>query len=293
MQRTTLGKTALQVSRLGAGLAEIGALDDLSTASRVLNAALDGGITFLDTAPCYDKSEEWIGRSIAHRRHEYVLATKAGHVIDGYKGREWTATTIVDSIERSLKRVRTDYLDLVQLHSCSVEVLERGEVIQALLDARRAGKARYIGYSGDLKGARWAIDSGTFDTIQVTLNLVDQWARWDVLPQAKAAGMGVIAKRPIANAAWGAPPSRDPVREGYRQGAQAMIDMGPIPQAPEDPILLALGFVLAHPEIDTAIVGTANPQHMEANIARVENELPIPAEAVRELHRRFDEMARG
>ena len=99
MQRTTLGQTALQVSRLGAGLAEIGALDDLSTANRVLNTALDGGITFLDTAPCYAKSEEWIGRSIAHRRHEYVLATKAGHVIEGDKGQEWTATTILDSID--------------------------------------------------------------------------------------------------------------------------------------------------------------------------------------------------
>jgi len=130
-----------------------------------------------------------------------------------------------------------------------------------------------------------------FDTVQITLNLVDQWARWEVLPKAEAAGMGVIAKRPIANAAWGAPASPDPVREAYRQKAQAMIDMGPIPQAPEDPILLALGFVLAHPEIDTAIVGTANPAHMKANIARVENELPIQAEVVRELHRRFDQMA--
>jgi aryl-alcohol dehydrogenase-like predicted oxidoreductase len=289
METTVLGKTGLQVSRLGAGLAEIGAVD-LSTASRVLNAALDGGISFLDTAPCYGRSEEWIGRSIGHRRHEYVLATKAGHIIDGYEGREWTATTILYSIERSLKRVQTDYLDLVQLHSCSVEVLERGEVIQALLDARRAGKTRYIGYSGNLKGARWAIDSGTFDTVQITLNLVDQWARWDVLPRAKAAEIGVIAKRPIANAAWGGSASPDPVRKEYRQKAQAMIDMGPIPQAPEDPILLALGFVLAHPEIDTAIVGTASPAHMEANIALVENELPIPSEVVRELHRRFDEL---
>jgi aryl-alcohol dehydrogenase-like predicted oxidoreductase len=71
-----------------------------------------------------------------------------------------------------------------------------------------------------------------------------------------------------------------------------MIDMGPIPHAPEDPILLALGFVLAHPEIDTAIVGTASSAHMKANIALVENELPIPGEVVRELHRRFDELER-
>jgi len=292
METTALGKTGLQVSRLGAGLAEIGALDDLSTASRVLNAALDGGINFLDTSPWYGKSEEWIGRSIAHRRHEYVLATKGGHDADGHESEQWTAKVVLDSIERSLKRMQTDYLDLVQLHSCGLEVLERGKVIQALLDARRAGKTCYVGYSGNLKGARWVIDSGMFDTIQITFSLVDQWARWDVLLKAEAAGMGVIAKRPIANAAWGAPASPDPVREEYRQKAQAMIDMGPIRRAPEDPILLALGFVLAHLEIDTAIVGTANPAHMKVNSALVESELPIPAEVVRELHRRFDQMAR-
>jgi aryl-alcohol dehydrogenase-like predicted oxidoreductase len=292
METAVLGKTGLQVSRLGAGLAEIGTLDGPSTASRVLNAALDGGINFLDTSPSYGRSEEWIGRSIAHRRREYALATKCGCDMDGHQGEQWTAKMVLDSIDRSLKCMQTNYLDLVQLRSCSVEVLERGEVIQALLGARRAGKTRYIGYSGNLKGARWVIDSGLFDTVQITLNLVDQWACWDVLPKAKAADMGVIAKRPIANAAWGAPASLDPVREGYRQKAQAMRDMGPIPQSPEDPILLALGFVLAHPEIDTAIVGTASPAHMKANIALVENELPIPIEVVRELHCRFDELER-
>jgi aryl-alcohol dehydrogenase-like predicted oxidoreductase len=293
MERTMLGKTGLQVSRLGAGLAEIGSLDDASTAGEVLNAALDGGINFLDTAACYGKSEEWIGRTIAHRRHEYVLATKAGHVAGGYPGEAWTAQTIRDSIERSLVRLRTDILDLVQLHSCDVDVLERGEVIQALLDARQAGKTRYIGYSGGGKAALWAIDSGVFDTLQTSFNLVDQWARLEVLPKARAAGMGVIIKRPIANAAWDAPLETDAARDGYRRGLQALLDMGPIPGAPRDLIALALGFTLAHKEVDTAIVGTRNPAHMRANIALVEDELPLPAGVVQELHRRFDRARSG
>ena len=288
MDMATLGKTGLQVSRLGAGLFEIGSLTDVSAAGRVLNAALDGGINFLDTAACYGHSEEWVGRTISHRRHEYVLATKAGHVVEGYEGEEWTARTITDSIERSLKRMRTDHLDLVQLHSCGVDVLERGEAIQALLEAKQAGKTRYVGYSGDDQAALWAIASGQFDTLQTTFNLLHQGARKEVFPRAKARGMGIIAKRPIANAAWGAPAGTDATREWYRQRAQAMMDMGPIPGAPQDPLLLALGFVLAHAEVDTAIVGTRDPQHMQANVEMVEHQLPIPAQVVEELHRRRD-----
>jgi len=111
MEMATLGRTGLKVSRLGAGLYEIGRLTDVAAAGRLLNTTLDGGINFLDTAACYDNSEEWIGRTISHRRQEYILATKAGHVIGGYQGEEWTPKTITDSIDRSLVRMRTDYLD--------------------------------------------------------------------------------------------------------------------------------------------------------------------------------------
>jgi aryl-alcohol dehydrogenase-like predicted oxidoreductase len=287
METAILGKTGLKVSRLGAGLAEMGSLANVSVAGRLLDSALDGGINFLDTAACYGNSEEWIGQTISHRRQEYILATKAGHVVEGYEGEEWTAQTVLDSIERSLKRMRTDYLDLVQLHSCGVEVLEQGEVIQALLDARQGGKVRFIGYSGDGEAAKWAIESGQFDTLQTTFNLIDQSARLERIPAARVKGMGIIAKRPIADAAWEAAVSSDRVREGYRQSAQKMIEMGPIPQAPRDPILLALGFVLAHEEVDTAIVGTRNPDHMKTNIELVEKELPILQEVVEELHHRF------
>jgi aryl-alcohol dehydrogenase-like predicted oxidoreductase/GrpB-like predicted nucleotidyltransferase (UPF0157 family) len=290
MEAAILGKTGLKVSRLGGGLAEIGASADASTVGRLLNAALDGGINFLDTAACYGDSEEWIGRTISHRRREYILATKAGHITGGYEGEAWTARTILDSVERSLKRMKTDHLDLVQLHSCGVDILERGEVIQALLEARRSGKTRYIGYSGDHEAALWAIESGQFDTLQTTFNLVDQGARMAVFPRARAKGMGIIAKRPIANAAWGAPASSDSVREWYRQRAGAILDMGPLPAAPHDPIFLALGFVLAHEEVDTAIVGTRNPDHMRANVEAVESSLPLPAEVIQELQRRFDQL---
>jgi aryl-alcohol dehydrogenase-like predicted oxidoreductase len=292
MEMSTLGETGLRVSRLGAGLAEMGhlSLDEEAVASELLNAALDGGINFLDTAACYGNSEELIGRTVARRRDEYILATKAGHATGGYDGHPWTAQTIRDSIERSLKRMKTDHLDLVQLHSCSVETLEQGEVIQALIEAKEAGKTRFIGYSGDNEAAMWAVNSGHFDTLQTSFNVLDQGPRRELLPLAKENGLGVIIKRPIANAVWGAPFASS--RVTYRERAQAIKEEGEIPGAPGDPITLALGFTLAHDEIDTAIVGTSDPGHMKANIKLVEWQLPLPDETIEELHRRFDQLSR-
>ncbi|MGC9522347.1 MAG: aldo/keto reductase [Anaerolineae bacterium] len=293
MEIRVLGKTGLRVSRLGVGLAEIGGLelDEAQQAAEVLNVALDNGINFLDTAACYNNSEELIGRTISHRRDEFVLATKAGHVAGGYVGESWTAETVRDSIERSLKRMRTDHLDIVQLHTCGVEVLERGDVIEALQEAKAAGKTRFIGYSGDNESARWAVESGLFDTLQTSFNLVDQSARFRLFGPAKGQNMGIIVKRPIANGVWGARSSPSSYAASYFERAQQMQELGPLSGAPDNGILLALGFAFAHEAVDTFIVGTRNPDHMWANIEWVNNRLPIAEETVAELHRRFEQLA--
>ncbi len=293
MEKRVLGKTGLEISRLGVGLAEIGKLtmDDVARVSQVLNSALDEGINFLDTSACYGNSEALIGRTVAHRREEYILATKCGHITGGYEGEAWSVQTIKDSIARSLKRLRTDYLDLIQLHTCSVDVLEKGDVIQALLDAKQAGQVRFIGYSGDNEAALWAIESGQFDTLQTSFNLVEQRARTYLFPKAQAQNMGIIVKRPIANGAWGADESPSSYADQYFERAQIMRQAGPIPDAPAHRILLALGFTLAHAAVDTAIVGTRNPAHMKTNIQWVKEKLPIAAEAVEALHQRFDEVS--
>jgi len=291
MEKRLFGRTGFQVSRLGAGLAEIGfqlALTDEARAGRVLNAALDAGINFLDSAACYNISEELVGRTVAGRRGDYFLATKAGHVTGGYQGEEWTYRTVADSIDRSLVRTRTDHLDLVQHHSCDVDVLERGDVIRALQDARQAGKTRFIGYSGDNEAGLWAVKSGLFDTLQTSFNLVDQRARQALFPEARARGMGIIAKRPIANAAWGAGASPSGYADEYWRRAQAMSAEGPIPDAPADRIALALGFTLEHDEVDVAIAGTANPKHMLDNVRLLAGGLTLSPEAVQALHERFE-----
>jgi len=289
METRRLGPTDLEVTRLGAGLFEISTLGSDGEAAAVLHAALDGGITFLDTAACYGDSEEKIGKAVAGRRDSFVLASKCGHEAGDANAGEWTAATITASVEQSLRRLATDHLDLLQLHSCSKKVLERGEAIEAMERAQRAGKTRYIGYSGDNEAAMWAVRSGRFQTLQTSYNLVEQRARTSGLLQAaRAAGMGVIAKRPIANGSFGAAESPLAYADTYFGRSRKVMEQGDLPGGPTDRIELSLAFTLDRPEIDTAIVGTRNPSHMRANIALVDRGLGLSEELTAELHRRFE-----
>ena len=291
MEKRTLGRTGIEVSRLGLGLAEISRQvlqgRDTPDAVQVLNLALDIGINFLDTAACYASSEALIGSAVPHRRDEFFLASKCGHAVET-EAEPWTAGLIAESVDRSLRRLNTEYLDILQLHSCDLDVLERGEAIEAVIKAREQGKTRFIGYSGDNEAALWAARSGIFDTLQTSFNLVDQSARRELLGAARASGMGIIIKRPVGNGVWGRTSSPYPYADEYFRRAQAMMEMGPIPGAPEDPVLVAMGFLLAHDEVDTAIAGTHNPAHLKANVEMIARDLPIPVEVVAELHRRFD-----
>ena len=302
MQKKQFGKTGLEVSPLGIGLSEIGfnlTAADREQASQVLNMALDSGINFLDTAACYDISEEMVGMTVSHRRDEYILATKAGHHIPRDESEDWTYDLIAESLDRSLSRMKTDHVDLLQLHSCDVETLERGDVIRALQDVKAAGKTRFVGYSGDNENAEWAVTSGLFDTIQTSFNLVDQKARRVILPEAERRGMGIIIKRPIGNAVWGSavdphPYTHNPqYTEEYSRRAHVMQEPGPLPDEPDDRILLAMGFTFSHPQVDVAIVGTQRPGHLESNVEMMNSRLPISDATVTELHARYDRVGDG
>lgn len=289
METRRLGTTDLKVSCLGAGLYEISELDSQAEAAAVLRVALNEGITFLDTAACYGDSEQKIGIAVAERREEFVLASKCGHEAGEANSGEWTAATIIASVEQSLRRLKTDHLDLLQLHSCSREVLERGEAIEAMEMARRDGKTRYIGYSGDNEAAMWAVKSCRFQTLQTSFNVVDQRARTSgLLAAAKAAGMGVIAKRPIANGSFGADVSPLAYADTYFRRGRMVLEQGALPDMPEDCIELCLAFTLGQPEIDVAIAGTRSAAHMHANIASVQKGFVLSAELTAELYRRFE-----
>lgn len=302
METKRLGKIELEVGRLGVGLSEVGfnlEMTDVDQARDVINLALDSGVNFLDTAACYGISEELLGMVASERRDEFVLATKAGHYLPRGEGEDWTYDLIISSIDRSLERMKTDYVDLVQLHSCTVEVLERGDVIRALQDAKAAGKTRFVGYSGDNENAKWAVTSGLFDTLQTSFNLVDQSARTNLFADVETKDMGLIIKRPIGNAVWGAVADPVPYKHipeyaaEYFRRAGVMSKEGPLADNPNDRIRLALGFTFAHPEVDVTIVGTQRPHHMRSNLEMVAQPLGVSEATVQDLHARWDKLSAG
>lgn len=291
MERRQLGSTDMQVSVLGFGGAEIGfqgATEE--TVARLLGSALDAGLNVIDTGECYEGSEELIGKTVAGRRKDYYLFTKCGHP-RGVGSEDWSPGSLLESIERSLRRLKTDRLDLIQLHSCSESVLRKGDAIAALQTAREKGYARYLGYSGDSQAARYAAESGAFDTLQTSINIADQEAIELVLPLAGAKSMGVIAKRPIANAAW--KENHKPIDAYHHVYWDRLhkLRYDFIRNLPlEASIAHALRFTLSVPGVQTAIVGTTRPERWQANAKIVEEGLLSEAEfgAIRE---RWDEIA--
>jgi aryl-alcohol dehydrogenase-like predicted oxidoreductase len=291
MDKRQLGKTDMPVSVLGFGGAEIGfegATQEI--VERLLKSALDAGLNVIDTGECYGGSEELIGRTVGDRRADYYLFTKCGHP-RGIGSEDWSPSSLLESIERSLRRLRTNQLDLIQLHSCSETVLRKGDAIAALQTAREKGYARYIGYSGDSVAARYAVECGAFDTLQTSINIADQEAIEVTLPLAREKQMGVIAKRPIANAAW--KENHKPI-DSYHHAYWDRLNklhyefIRHLPL--EESIAHALRFTLSVPGVHTAIVGTTKPERLLENAKVVEAGLLSDADfaAVRD---RWEEIA--
>jgi aryl-alcohol dehydrogenase-like predicted oxidoreductase len=290
MERRRLGRTDMMASVLGFGGSEIGYQRvSRRTVARLLAGALDAGLNVIDTAECYEDSEELIGGAVGGRRRDFYLFTKCGHG-RGWSRGDWRPAPLLASIERSLKRLATDHLDLVQLHSCSREELGKGDVIGALERARERGLTRYIGYSGDGEAARYAIECGRFDTLQTSVSIADQEALDLTLPLARARKMGVIAKRPLANAAWRyARKPAEPYYQTYWSRLRAL-DYPFLRSAPEAGAATALRFTLGVAGVHTAIVGTVKPERWQQNAAHLEAG-PLPAREFETIRARWREAA--
>ncbi|MGH7310588.1 MAG: aldo/keto reductase [Candidatus Rokuibacteriota bacterium] len=290
MERRRLGKTDIQASVLGFGGSEVGYQRvSARSVARLLGDALDAGLNVIDTAECYENSEALIGQAVASRRGEVYLLSKCGHP-DGWGRGDWRPASLLASIERSLRRLQTDYLDLIQLHSCPRAQLQAGDVIAALEGARERGWTRYLGYSGDGEAARYAVECGRFDTLQTSVNIADQEALELTLPLARARGMGVIAKRPLANVAWTyARKPAEPYYQTYWSRLRAL-DYPFLREAAPTAVATALRFTLSVPGLHTAIVGTARPGRWEHNAASLQIG-PLPAADLERIRTRWREVA--
>jgi aryl-alcohol dehydrogenase-like predicted oxidoreductase len=290
MEKRQLGKTDMRVSVLGFGGAEIGFEQaSAETVAQLLHSALDAGLNLIDTAECYLQSEELIGQAISARRKDYYLFTKCGHP-ESPSQEDWRPESLLQTIQRSLRRLRTDRLDLVQLHSCSEAVLRQGDVIAALQQARERGYTRYIGYSGDGSAARYAIECGQFDTLQTSVNIADQEALTLTLPLARKRQMGVIAKRPIANAAWRY--EQKPANAYHHTYWERLrkLNYDFLHAAMTEAVSIALRFTLNVPGVATAIVGTTRPGRWRENAALLAAGL-LPQEPFEAIRRRWHEVA--
>jgi aryl-alcohol dehydrogenase-like predicted oxidoreductase len=278
LEKRAFGRTDMKVTVLGFGGAEIGyEKTSKETVGKLLNAALDAGLNVVDTAECYIDSEVQIAEAIGSRRKEYYLFTKCGHAVEeAGRDADWSKEGVLRSIERSLARLKTDAVDLLQLHSCSLDELKKGDCIEGLETAKKQGKTRYIGYSGDSKAARYAVECGRFDALQTSLNIVDQESIDLLLPLAREKKMGVVAKRPIANAVWrneGEPHS------GYHLEYWKRLRELDYPfatgdrkkdEGPNGPAGVALRFTAMQPGVHVLIVGTSKPERWKQNAALLE-----------------------
>ena len=229
MQPTRLGRTGLRVSRLCLGTMTFGLQCDERTSVAILDAAAKGGVTFLDTADVYPlgggldtvgRTEEILGRWLEGRRHDFIVATKCNMPMSA---RPWdrgnSRQHVLEAIDASLRRLRTDHVDLYQLHAPDPET-PIDETLRALEDLVRAGKARHVGCSNFLAyqvaralGRSEALGVVRFDSVQPRYNLLFREAERELLPLCLEEGVGVIAYNPIAGGllsgkhAGGAPPT--------------------------------------------------------------------------------------
>jgi aryl-alcohol dehydrogenase-like predicted oxidoreductase len=239
-----------------------------------------------------------IGDAIGKRRKEYYLFTKCGHVVEGGKrGEDWSKAGILKSIERSLKRLKTDAVDLLQLHSCSLDELRKGDCIEGVEQAKKDGKTRYIGYSGDSETAKYAVECGRFDGLQTSVNICDQECIELTLPLAKAKNMGVVAKRPIANAVWRYDKDPDGYHATYWKRLQELkydFAMGDArkKEGPDGPAGIAMRFTAMQPAVDVLIVGTTNPKRWKQN-AELMKAGVLPKELEEYIRKRWKDAAKG
>lgn len=198
MEYTTLGRTGFRVSRLGLGGAPLGGDFGKAMTERdvvdVVDAALEAGINFIDTAPQYGlgESERMIGQALKGRRDQVILATKAVK-----RGEPYSYAKTLDSVERSLRRLQTDWIDLIQVHEPDSTTFEQimNETVPAFVKLKEAGKVRSCGINTrNLPLLMRYMETGVFDTIQFYMRymLIDYTAKDEVLPLARRMNMGVI-----------------------------------------------------------------------------------------------------
>jgi aryl-alcohol dehydrogenase (NADP+) len=305
MEHVRLGRTGLKVSRLCLGTMTFGLQCDEPTSRAILDAAAAGGITFLDTADAYPlggtpetagRTEEIVGRWLAGRRHEFVLATKC---FNPMSDRAWDRGSsrkhVLDAIDASLRRLRTDHVDLYQLHMWDPET-PLDESLRALDDVVRAGKARYVGVSNwqawhvaRALGRSEVLGLARLDSVQPRYNLLFREFERELFPLCALEGIGVIPYNPLAGGLLtgkhraAAPSGRFTLgtagslyQDRYwheREFAAVEAIRSLAVEAGLELVTLAVAWVMANPVITAPIVGASKPEQLAPVLAAATTKL--------------------
>lgn len=268
-----LGRTGLEVTQLGFGAMEVrgnriwgGRPCDDNQARLILNAVLDAGINFIDTANDYGKSELYIGRHLVDRRKGYYLATKCGcHVTFAGDHDDtphvWTRENILRNVADSLMKMETNCIDILQLHNPTVEECTEGRLVDTLNELRDMGAVRFIGCSSTSPHLRTYIDWGCFDTFQIPYSAL-QRQHEHLITKAAEAGAGIIIRGGVAQGEPGVAQGRK--SQFWARFQEAKLDE--LLEPGEKSTSFILRFTLSHPHCHTTIVGTLLPEHLEENI---------------------------
>lgn len=266
--KAVLGRTGMEVTRLGYGAM---ALRDTSNqiSETILNEVIDHGVNFIDTSNDYGNSEEMIGKFISHRRSEYFLATKCGCPANG-GDHIWTRENLFRGLHESLKRLNTDYIDLMQLHNATVDDVDQGGLIDLLEEMREQGKVNWIGSSSISPSIETFIKRGDFDEYQIPYSGLDR-DHEQIISDASASGAGTVIRGGVQQGEPGPNSRGRPDKWEQFESSQLddLMDNG------ESRTGFLLRYTMTHPDIDTIIVGTKNSEHLMDNIQMVQRG-PLP-----------------
>ena len=321
MRHVRLGRTGLSVSRLCLGTMTFGLQCDEAVSRAILDRAAAAGVTFLDTADVYPlgggfetvgRTEEILGRWLEGRRHDFVVATKC---VGAMSPKRWdrgaSRKHILDAIDGSLRRLRTDYVDLYQLHHPDPET-PIDESLRALDDVVRAGKTRYVGCSNfhayqvaRALGRSEALGAARFDSVQPRYNLLFRQIERELLPLCREEGVGVIPYNPLAGGflsgkhrretgpaagtrfTLGTAAGRYQDRYWHEREFDTIEAIRPLAAEAGMPLArLAIAWMLAEPAITAPIVGASRPEQLDDVLPASEK----PIDAL--LKARLDEMTR-
>ncbi len=287
MKKRTLGRTGLELSEISFGALEIGrawglplegdfAVPSERKVGALLERVLALGINLIDTAPAYLLSEERIGKLLKHRRNEFYLASKCGEHFDGYQSRyDFSTAGTLQFIETSLRRLQTDYLDLIQIH-CGpdeVETIRRGEVLEGMLRAKKQGKVRWVGVSSNAAGARVALEMGAYDVLQLPYSFLNRSVE-EILARAAQANVGIIIREALergklTDKVRSLQPDADPAVTKLQQILVKMKASGARTSLSQ----FAIRFVLHNPHVTTVLVGTRNTHHLKEAVEAAQESL--------------------